>query len=354
MRMPKAGILGTGSHLPDRVLTNFDLEKMVDTTDEWIRVRTGIRERRIASPEEASSDLAYHAARRALEAAKVAPEDLELIIVATITPDSAFPSTANILQDRLGAKRAAAFDLAAACSGFLYAVAAAAQFIEAGAYRHVLVVGAETLSKIVDWEDRSTCVLFGDGAGAVVMGPVEQGGLHAFALGSDGSGGCLLELPAGGSRRPASHETVDQRLHYLKMNGREVFKFAVRIMNEASEAVLAKTGLDKGALDFLVPHQANLRIIESARERLGLPPEKVVVNLDRYGNMSTASIPVALDEAVRAGKIKAGDRVLLVGFGAGLTWGAAIVEWSYTHQAIVAEPPSATRSAEGARTEGVR
>ncbi|MEX1386297.1 beta-ketoacyl-ACP synthase III [Hydrogenibacillus schlegelii] len=328
MTMPKAGILGTGSYVPEKVLTNLDLEKMVDTSDEWIRVRTGIRERRIAAPEQATSDLAYPAALRALEAAGVAPEELDLIIVATITPDTAFPSTANLLQDRLGARRAAAFDLAAACSGFIYAVATAAQFIESGAYRFVLVVGAETLSRIVDWEDRSTAVLFGDGAGAVVMGPVVSGGLQAFTLGSDGSGGCLLELPAGGSRRPASHETVDQRLHFLKMNGREVFKFAVRIMDEASEAVLVKAGLRKEALDFLVPHQANLRIIESARERLGLPPEKVIVNLDRYGNMSTASIPVALDEAVRSGRIRPGDKVLMVGFGAGLTWGAAIVEWT--------------------------
>lgn len=325
----RAGIIGTGSYVPERILTNFDLEKMVDTSDEWIRTRTGIRERRIASEDQATSDLAYEASRRALNAAGLNAEALDLIIVATITPDTAFPSTANILQDRLGARRAAAFDQAAACSGFIYALATAAQFIENGVYRYVLVVGAETLSRITDWQDRNTCVLFGDGAGAAVLGPVpEDEGVRAFVLGSDGSGGELLKLPAGGSRLPASHKTVDDRLHYLKMNGREVFKFAVRVMNQASDEVIEKAGLTKSSIDFLVPHQANLRIIDSARERLGLPEEKVIVNLDRFGNMSTASIPVALDEVVRDGKIQPGDYLLMVGFGAGLTWGALVLRWS--------------------------
>lgn len=322
------GILGTGSYVPEKVLTNADLEKMVDTSDEWIVTRTGIRERRIAAPDQAASDLAYEAAQKALCSSGLRGEDLDLIIVATVTPDSFFPSTANILQDRLGASRAAAFDLAAACSGFLYGVVTASQFVRTGAYRYILVVGVDTLSKITNYEDRNTCVLFGDGAGAVIIGPVPEGyGLLSFELGSDGSGAPLLNMPAGGSRMPASIETVQKKLHTIHMSGQDVFKFAVRIMQTASMNVIEKAGLAPSDIDFLIPHQANYRIIEAAMRRLQLDESRVVINLDRYGNMSSASIPVALDEALQQGRIKDGDRLVLVGFGGGLTWGAAVVRW---------------------------
>jgi 3-oxoacyl-[acyl-carrier-protein] synthase III len=323
------GILGTGAYVPEKVLTNEDLERMVDTSDEWIVTRTGIHERRIASSDQASSDLAYEAAKRALDSSGIKPEQLDLIIVATVTPDTSFPSTANLLQYRLGAKKAASFDLAAACSGFLYGLATATQFIQTGIYKYALVIGVECLSKITDWTDRNTCVLFGDGSGAAVVGQVEDGyGFQAFDLGSDGGGGDLLKMPAGGSRMPASEESVADRMHYLKMAGSDVFKFAVRIMNSSAEASLQKAGLTKEDVDFLVPHQANIRIIDSAVKRFGLSPEKVMVNLDRYGNMSSASIPVALDEAVREGKVKTGDNIVLVGFGGGLTWGSTVIKWN--------------------------
>ncbi|MEC2128387.1 beta-ketoacyl-ACP synthase III [Brevibacillus centrosporus] len=325
------GILATGSYTPDRVLSNFDLEKMVDTSDEWIVSRTGIRERRISSADQASSDLAYEAAKKALESAKLSPEQLDLIIVATVTPDTMFPSTACILQEKLGAKRAAAMDLSAACTGFLYGVTTATQFISNGLYKYVLVVGVESLSKITNYKDRNTCVLFGDGAGAAVIGEVQDGyGFQSFELGADGSGGPLLCQPAGGSRIPASSESVENNLHYLSMAGGEVFKFAVRVMNSATEAVLTKAGLTKDDIDLLVPHQANKRIIDSAVQRFGLSEDKVVINLDRFGNMSSASIPVALDEAVQTGRVKEGDHLVLVGFGGGLTWGATLLKWSTT------------------------
>jgi 3-oxoacyl-[acyl-carrier-protein] synthase III len=323
------GIIGTGSYLPEKVLTNKDLENMVDTTDKWIVSRTGIRERRIAAEDQASSDLAVEASRKALEAAGVTADQLDLIIVATVTPDMMFPATACLLQDRLGAKKAAAFDLSAACSGFLYGIATASQFIQSGMYRYALVVGVDCLSKITNWEDRNTCVLFGDGAGAVVLGPVEEGsGFLSFELGADGSGGDLLKQPAGGSRLPASRDTVDGRLHTISMAGREVFKFAVRVMGNAAEEALAKAGMTKEDIDFLVPHQANTRIIDAAVKRFGLSEEKVIINLDRFGNMSSASIPVALDEALHQGRIKKGNTLVLVGFGGGLTWGAAVLKWS--------------------------
>lgn len=323
-----AGITGVGAYAPDRVLTNDDLQKMVDTNDEWIRTRSGIKERRIASPEQATSDLAVIAGERALLDAGVAPEELGLVIVATNTPDTVFPSTACLVQDRLGAKNAAAFDLAAGCSGFIYALATGSQFITSGTYKKVLVIGAECLSRITNWEDRKTCVLFGDGAGAVVLSPVPQGnGILSFKLRSDGSKGPLLILPAGGSRQPATRETVDQKLHTIRMDGQEVFKFAVRIMGKAALEVLAASGLESSDIDYFIPHQANIRIIESAAKRLNLPMDKVLVNLDRYGNTSTASIPLALAEAVHSGQIKQGDHVVMVGFGAGLTWGAAVVKW---------------------------
>ncbi|MDF9408104.1 ketoacyl-ACP synthase III [Pelotomaculum isophthalicicum JI] len=324
-----AGILGIGTYVPERILTNTELEKMVDTSDEWIRSRSGICERRIAGPEQATSDLASNAARRALADAGTAPEEIDLVICATDTADMIFPATACLVQDRIGVKKkAGAFDLAAGCTGFIYALTVGSQFIAAGACRRVLVIGAETMSRVIDWKDRSTCVLFGDGAGAVVLGPVSTGeGILATKLYSDGSGGPHLLLPAGGSRRPASSDTLNSRLHYLQMNGREVFKFAVRVMGEAAEEVIAEAGLNKSDVDFFIPHQANIRIIEPAARRLGVPMEKVMVNVDRYGNTSTASIPLALEEAVRGGRINKGDHVVVVGFGAGLTWGAVVIKW---------------------------
>ena len=327
--MRSVGILATGSHTPEKVLTNFDLEKMVETSDEWIVSRTGIRERRICGPDEASSDLALEAAKKALAKANVSAEELDMIIVATVTPDMMFPSTACILQEKLGAKKAAALDVSAACTGFLYVIATGSQFIASGLYRYVLVIGVETLSKITNYEDRNTCVLFGDGAGAALLGPVQEGyGFQAFELGADGSGGQLLCLPGGGSRTPASAESVTNNLHYISMAGGEVFKFAVRVMNSATEAVLEKSGVAKDDIDLLVPHQANKRIIDSAVQRFGLSEDKVAINLHRYGNMSSASIPVALDEAIQEGRLKEGDNVVLVGFGGGLTWGATLLKWS--------------------------
>jgi 3-oxoacyl-[acyl-carrier-protein] synthase-3 len=328
MKGISVGIRGVGSYVPERRLTNQDLERMVDTNDEWIVTRTGIRERRIAAPDEATSDLALKASVRALEAAGLAADELDLIVVATITPDMFFPSTACLLQDRLGARKAAAYDLSAACSGFIYALANAAGLIASGMYRNALVVGAECLSRITDYSDRNTCILFGDGAGAVVLGPVPEGrGFRSFVLGADGSGGDLLKVAGGGSRLPPTADTVAQRRHFIEMNGREVFKFAVRVMGNAAEEALEKAGLGKADVDLLIPHQANIRIIQSALERLGLPQEKCVVNLDRYGNVSAASIPLALAEAVEDGRVREGDRLLMVGFGGGLTWGASVLVW---------------------------
>ncbi|WP_425807230.1 beta-ketoacyl-ACP synthase III [Desulfitobacterium sp. Sab5] len=323
------GIVGTGSYVPEKVLTNADLEKIVDTNNEWIVSRTGIKERHIAEPETPVSELCRKAAQKALEDANVAPEEVELIIVCTVTPDYAFPATAGLVADMIGAKHAAGFDLSAGCSGFLYGMTTAAQFIATGVYKTALVIGAETLSKLINWEDRSTCVLFGDGAGAAVLQPVEEGyGFLGYDLGADGSGGHLLTCLGGGSKNPASLETVQNKLHTIRMAGSEVFKFAVRIMGEASFKALDRAGLKKEDIDFFVPHQANVRIIDSAVKRLGVDPEKVIINLDRYGNTSSASIPLALDEASRSGKINYGDNVLMVGFGAGLTWGAAVLKWA--------------------------
>ncbi|BDG60615.1 beta-ketoacyl-ACP synthase III [Caldinitratiruptor microaerophilus] len=322
------GITGIGMYVPERVLTNQDLERIVDTSDEWIVTRTGIRERRIAGPEESTFTMALAASRQALEMAGVRPEEIDLIVVGTVTPDMIFPSTAALLQEALGASRAAAVDISAACPGFVYGITLAGQTIASGLYRTVLVVGAETLSRITDYQDRNTCVLFGDAAGAAVLQPVREGyGLLASILGSDGSGAEHLYLPGGGSRHPASHETVDKRMHYIRMNGKEVFKFAVRVMNESTVQVLEEAGHTVADLDLLVPHQANIRIIEAAVERLGIPWEKVVVNLDRYGNTSTATIPVALYEALQAGRIRDGDLLVLVSFGAGLVWGATALRW---------------------------
>ncbi|WP_127536287.1 beta-ketoacyl-ACP synthase III [Paenibacillus illinoisensis] len=322
------GVIGTGKYVPEKILTNSDLEKMVDTNDEWIVSRTGIKERHIAAPDQATSDLAYEAAMKALESAGMTGSDLDLIIVATITPDSAFPSTACILQDKLGAKGAAAFDLSAACSGFVYGLATATSFIQSGMYNNALVIGADCLSRITDYTDRNTCVLFGDGAGAVVIGEVPEGrGFKSFDLGAEGAGGGLLQLEGGGSRLPASAETVENKKHYIYMNGREVFKFAVRVMGTATDEVLRKAALERTDVDLFVPHQANIRIIQSAMQRLELPEEKVVVNVDKYANTSAASIPLALVEAAEEGRMKAGDTILMVGFGGGLTWGASVLVW---------------------------
>jgi 3-oxoacyl-[acyl-carrier-protein] synthase-3 len=321
-------ITGLGCHVPERVVTNDDLAKIVDTSDEWILERTGIRERRHAREDEALSDIALPAAQAALAKAGVAARDLDLLIVATVTPDMLFPSTAAIVADRLGATEAAAYDLSAGCTGFMYAIAQATGMVGAGLSTCALVIGADVLSKVVDMTDRSTCVLFGDGAGAVVIEPVDEEGFLGFELGADGAGGVDLNLPAGGSRLPASAETVAGGLHYVHMNGREVFKFATRVLVSSAEKVLAKTGVAIEDVDVYVPHQANVRIIDHAVAKLGFAKEKVIVNVDRYGNTSSASIPLALAEAVADGRVKKGDTVLMTGMGAGLTWGSALMRWT--------------------------
>ena len=328
METKAVGIIGIGTYVPEKVMTNKDLESIVDTSDEWIVERTGIQERRIASPDMATSDLASRAAQKALDDAGITAEEIDLIIVATATPDMFFPSTACLVQANIKAVNAAAFDLTAGCSGFVYAMVTGSQFIKAGLYKKVLVIGAECLSKILDWTDRNTCVLFGDGAGAAVLGETTPGyGILASQLGADGSGGDLLKLPAGGSRNPATNETVSQRMHFVHMNGNEVFKFAVKIMGEAANKALEDAGLSAADVDCLIPHQANIRIIQSAAKRLKLPMDKVMINVNKYGNTSAASIPIALEEAVHGGKIKPGDNVVLVGFGAGLTWASAVIKW---------------------------
>ena len=322
------GILGLGAYVPDRIVTNKELEQTIDTTDEWIVERTGIRERRVAKDTEATSDLAFIAAERALQDAGIRATELDLIIVGTVTPDMQFPSVACLVQDRLGAVNAAAFDITAVCSGFVYGLAIGSSFIQSGMYKKILVIGAETLSKITDWTDRNTAILFGDGAGAVVLGETEPGyGILGLHLGADGAGGELLKVAAGGSRVPASAESVAQRLHYIYMNGNEVFKFAIKVMGEATTEALNHANLSPADIDWLVPHQANMRIIQSAAKRLRLPMEKVIVNVDRYGNTSAASIPLALQEGVDSGRIKSGDVIALVGFGGGLTWGATVIRW---------------------------
>ncbi|OQA43140.1 MAG: 3-oxoacyl-(acyl-carrier-protein) synthase 3 [Chloroflexi bacterium ADurb.Bin325] len=324
-----AQITGWGMSVPEKVLTNADLARVVDTTDEWIVSRTGIKERRVVAGErESTATLAIRAAREALLVAQVLPAQIDLIIVATATPEYAFPATASLVQDALGASAAGAFDLSAGCSGFIYALSVAASAVRSGSADHVLVVGSETLSRITDWTDRNTCVLFGDGAGAVVVSACnERCGVLATELGSDGSGGDLLIVPGGGSHRPACHESVSDGSHFIKMNGREVFRFATTVVPRATEAVARKAGWKADELDIIIPHQANVRIIESAAKRLSVPVDKFFVNLERYGNTSAASIPIALTEAIRAGRVKPGDRMVMVGFGAGLTWAAAALEW---------------------------
>mgnify|MGYP003575273633 FL=1 len=317
-----------GAYVPEKVLTNADLEKMVDTTDEWITTRTGIQERRIACESEFTSDMASKAARIAMERAGVTAEEIDLIIVATITPDMMFPSTACLVQQKIGANRAAAFDIEAACSGFIYALEIAQQFIASHTYNTVLVIGAEKLSSIIDWKDRNTCVLFGDGAGAAIL--QSRGNTHGLltaCMGADGSKAGLLSMPAGGSRQPATLESVNARLHYLRMDGKETFKNAVNAMYQAAQEALRRCEIDISQIKLVIPHQANRRIIDAVGERLAARPEQGFINLHKYGNTSAASVAIALDEAVQAGLIQRGDLVLLVVFGAGLTWGAAVIQW---------------------------
>jgi 3-oxoacyl-[acyl-carrier-protein] synthase III len=326
--MTRSRILGTGSFAPKKVLTNFDLEKMVDTSDEWITERTGIKERRIADNGTTTSDLAVEAAERALDASGTDPSDIDLILVATATPDMIFPATGCIVQDRINARKAAAFDISSACAGFTFAIANADAFIRAGIYKHVLVIGAETLSKITDWTDRNTCVLFGDGAGAVVMGATRgDRGVLSTHLHTDGSMADLLCIPGGGSLNPASRSSVDERLHFIKMKGNETFKVAVRALEEAVLEALEYNGLKPSDIDLLVPHQANVRIIQATAKRLGMPMKKVVLTLEHYGNTSAASVPMALDEAVRDGRIVPGKLVMLESFGGGLSWASALIRW---------------------------
>ncbi|MBC8436319.1 MAG: ketoacyl-ACP synthase III [Candidatus Omnitrophica bacterium] len=325
--MRKVGIIGVGEYLPKKILTNQRLEKMVDTSDEWITTRTGIKERRLAAKNEATSDLAIQAARRAIKDARLKSADIDLVIVATITPDSAFPSVACILQDALGIKNAACFDVSAACAGFVYAITIAQQFIACGSYKKALVVGAEVLSSVTDWKDRNTCVLFGDGAGAAVLAQVKSGGILATYLNSDGSKKELLMIYAGGSRMPISRKTLTNRLHYIKMQGNELFKLAVTLMAEVAQTVLKRAGLECKDIDLVIPHQANVRIIMAMAKKLGLPREKIYLNIEKYGNMSSASTATALVEAVKKGRIKKGDIVLLDAFGAGLVWGGCVIKW---------------------------
>ncbi len=321
------GIAGIGFYVPEKVLTNQDLEKMVETTDEWIRTRTGISERRIAEKGAGVSDLAAKAAVKAIKNAGISAEDIDLIIAATSTPDMPLPSTACILQNKIGAKNAAAFDLAAACSGFVYGLVTAEQFVRSGMYKNVLVVGADLISSYIDWTDRSTCVLFGDGAGAAIVSEKKSGGFLSSSIGSDGQYADLLTITCGGSRNPATADTVKTKGHYLQMNGGEVFKLAVRGMADSVEKALKKAGVKPGDVACFVPHQANLRIIDAVADRLALPKEKIFINLQKYGNTSAASCAIALCEALEQGKFKKGDKVVLATFGSGLVWAAMVIEW---------------------------
>jgi 3-oxoacyl-[acyl-carrier-protein] synthase III len=326
---PFAHITGWGMAVPEKILTNEDLAQMVETTDEWIHERTGIRERHIASPEQTSASLAIQASLQALEVANLKPSELDLIIVASSSPEHIFPSTASLVQDRLGAGKAGAFDLLAACTGFIYAISTGAQAIRSGSAKNVLIIGAETLSRFTNWKDRNTCILFGDGAGAFVLQASETpGGVLSSTLRSDGSGADLLSVPAGGSFLPTSHETVDNGQHFIQMNGREVFRFATRVMAQATREVVEAAELTLDDVNLIIPHQANQRIIDNAARNLEIPIERFIINVERYGNTSTASIPIATCEAFQQGRLNPGDRVVMVGFGAGLTWGAALIQWS--------------------------
>jgi 3-oxoacyl-[acyl-carrier-protein] synthase-3 len=324
----RVSITGLGCHVPERVVTNDELARLVDTSDEWITTRTGIKERRFAAEDEALSDLALPAARAALAQAGITGGDVDLLVVATVTPDMTFPSTAAIVADQLGASEAGAYDLSAGCTGFMYALVQAYGVVATGLGRRALVVGGDVLSKLMNFADRSTCVLFGDGAGAVVLETVDDGGFLAFDLGADGSGGPDLNLPAGGSRIPTTAESVARGDHYVHMNGRQVFKFATRVLVSSAQQVLERCGLSVDDVDVYVPHQANVRIIDHAVAKLGIPEDRVVVNVDRYGNTSSASIPLALADASAEGRLHKGDTVLMTGMGAGLTWGSAVMEWT--------------------------
>ncbi len=326
--MIHARITGTGSFAPKKVITNHDLEKLVDTSDEWITERTGIKERRIAEKGQTTSDLAYEASRKALKAAGLAADELDLILVATMTPDMLLPSMGCVLQEKLGAKKAAAFDIYAACSGFIYGMSVASAFIRSETYKNVLLVGAEVLSRYTDWEDRTTCILFGDGAGAaVIQRHAGKRGVLSTHLHSDGSLGGLIHVPAGGALHPASHDTIRKRMHFIKMKGNETFKAAVRALEGVVQEALDYNKVKPEAIDYLVPHQANLRIIQAMAQRLNMPMEKVVLTLPKYGNTSAASIPMALDEAVRDGRIQDNHLLLFEAFGGGLTWASALVRW---------------------------
>ncbi|OGL09831.1 MAG: 3-oxoacyl-ACP synthase [Candidatus Rokubacteria bacterium RIFCSPLOWO2_02_FULL_72_37] len=326
--MTRARITGVGAYAPKRILTNADLEKMIETSDAWIVKRSGIRERHIADENEATSDLALRAAQQALERANLVPEDIDFIAVGTTTPDMFFPSVGNIVQHRLGCRRAGSVDMLAACAGSIYSLSIGSQFIQTGKYRRVLCIGAETLSKITDFTDRGTCVLLADAAGAAVLEPSnDDRGVIDFDLSSDGQYWNLLYMPAGGSRHPASHETVDARMHYAKMKGNEVFKVAVRMFVDSTVRVLERNGLTAADVDLFIPHQANLRIIEAAAKRVALPMERVFVNVDRYGNTGAASVYVALEEAVSAGRLAPGSLVLLAAFGGGFAWGSLLMRW---------------------------
>ena len=327
--LQRAAITSVGRYLPERVMTNADLEKIVDTNDEWIKSRTGIEERRVVEPGTPTSELCLRAARQCLELRGVAPDEIDLIIVATVTPDMVFPATACILQDKLKARHAWGFDISAACSGFTYALTMGAQFVQTGAHRKVLVLGADVMSAILDYQDRTTCVLFGDGAGAVLLEPsADDNGIIDFAHEVDGSGACYLNMPAGGSLRPTSHETVDKREHFVRQEGAHVFKYAVRKFTEASLGVLKRNGLTPDDLDLFVAHQANLRIIDAAKDRLGLPESKVVKNIQRTGNTTAATIPLALATALDEKRLKKGDLTLLTSVGAGFTVGTVLLRWS--------------------------
>jgi 3-oxoacyl-[acyl-carrier-protein] synthase-3 len=323
-----ASIVATGAYLPRRILTNAELEKMVDTSDEWILSRTGIRERRIADEGEFTSDMGARAAEQAMELGGIRPQEIDLIIVATCTPDTIFPSTACHIQHKIGATRAAAFDLQAACSGFVYAMVTANSFIAAGAYNTILVIGAEKLSSIVNWQDRNTCVLFGDGAGAVILRhrPGARG-LLSFDLGADGAQTEILSVPASGCRIPLTAQVLDERQHYLQMSGKEVFKYAVTAMNRSAENSLERAGLKASQLKWVIPHQANFRIVDAVAQRLNVPLDHCVVNLEKYGNTSAACMPICLHETSMAGKLDRGDLLLMVAFGGGLTWASAVLEW---------------------------
>lgn len=328
MKKTRARISGVGMYVPEKVVKNSDMEKFVETSDQWIMERTGIRERRFVSEGEANSDLAVKAVQKALAGAKVDPGEIDLIIVATVTPDMMFPSTACVVQDRIGAKKAWGFDLSGACSGFLYALMTGAQFIETGRHKKVLVIGSDVMSSIIDFQDRATCVLFGDGAGAVVLEPTEdENAIFDSILCADGSGGTFLYMPAGGSRQPATVDTVQKRMHYVHQDGRNVFKYAVKFMADVSLDLLTRNGFTTEDVKLYVPHQANLRIINAARERLKLRKEQVAVNIDRYANTTSATIPSCLAEAQECGRVKRGDLVVLASFGAGFTWGSVLLRW---------------------------